>query len=193
MMVIMVLARNLSSNLMFGRRNESGGLFRVAVRRGGTRLCERHTAGGAEPMLWPIGGATNSTLILRSRAGFFRVHRFFRIHLQREALNGLKCGRDRLLPRLGTAHAMVHSGKELVHFGVAAEITLSVTVWLGWRFLIGIHNTDRLRPFYASPAGKLNLGFRLGGHAVAHCGAIPPAANHGENGAILSGPGAFQD
>src|SRR5581483_8458254 len=36
MMVIMVLARNLSSNLMFGRRNESGGLFRGAVRRDAT-------------------------------------------------------------------------------------------------------------------------------------------------------------
>src|SRR5271156_1673672 len=45
----------------------------------------------------------------------------------------------------------------------------------------------------SSAAGKLDLPFRVGGHPVASCGTITPAANRSQDIAVAGGSGALQN
>ena len=44
-----------------------------------------------------------------------------------------------------------------------------------------------------STAGEFDLAFRLSGHAIAGCGAIPPRAHRSQDIAVARGPGALQN
>jgi len=134
----------------------------------------------------------------------------FGISFHGKTLHSLQSRGNGFLARLGTPHFRI---KPLINFaqcGIVRVYARPPGFGLGRGggglgkllvfIFVFIHDSDReadefilaqVREF--SSAGKFDLAFGFGGHAVAGCGTIPPGANRSQHNAVTDCASAFQN